>query len=257
MSPLIEKSGGIFYRHTSGWQIEVKLIPDWLCPYLPAAARPVRENAGTLPYLSLHDLIVFKMDACGLHETRKSKEREAREAAALLELASEHCPLKLDDAKMEKIDQALSDIVEFSLPEHDKSWWQRHLGEVPDKQRSPQEILSELSEDLSFSTPASPTSPALSRHSSIYSAVSRTPSYASTSSAHSSSSSISSISTRDERPYEKNGRPRKLSFTGKPRHKRHPSLGGGTAPKSTLESAVQRLDIGRPASPGISLTNRI
>lgn len=253
MSPLVEKSGVVLYRHTTGWEIEVKFVPDWLCPYFPATARPVRENAGDLPYLSLQDLIVFKVDACGLHETLRSKQREAREAAALLELASEHCPLKLDDDKMDKIEQALPDIVEFSLPEHDKSWWQRHLGEIPDKQRSVQEILSEIS-DLSCT---SPTSPASSKHSSIYSAVSRTSSYSSSASAHSSSSSISSISTPDERPYEKHGRPRKMSFTKTHRHKRHTSIGNGPTLKSTVDLAIQRLQIDRPASPGISLTNRV
>lgn len=256
MSPLVEQLGTVFYRHTTGWQIEVKLIPDWLCPYLPAAARPVRENAGVLPYLSLQDLIVFKVDASGLHESLRGKQREAREAAALLELAAEHCPLKLDAIKMDKIQQALPEIVEFSLPEHDKSWWQRNLGQVPDKQRSVQEILSDLA-DHTPSAAVSPTSPASSKHS-VYSAVSRTSSYSSTMSTHSASSSISSVSMPDERSNEKNGRPRKMSLTGKAsRHKRQASLGGGAAPKSTMDLAIQRLDIGRPASPGISFTNHI
>jgi hypothetical protein len=248
MSPLVERSGAVFYRHTSGWEIEVKLVPDWLCPYFPASAQQLRDDDDALPYLSLEDLIIFNLDACGLHECEASKQREARVAAALLELASEHSPLKLDDDKMDRVEQALADVVEFSAPEHDKSWWQRHLGLHPDKQRSPQEILSELSD--SFSTPTSPAASTPSNQSSI----SRSSSYMSSSSTYSSSSSISSISSSEKKKPEEHMRPRKMSVTG--RHKRHTSI-GDTAMKSALQVAMKRLELDRPASPGIALTNRI
>ncbi|UPK91584.1 hypothetical protein LCI18_002519 [Fusarium solani-melongenae] len=242
ITPLIEKSGAVFYRHTSGWEIEVKLIPDWLCPYLPASARRVRDVTGeaTLPYTSLQDLIVFKMDACGLHENDASKRRDACDAAALLELASEHGALNLDEDQAERAEEALADMVEFSDPEHDKNWWQRCLGMVSDKPRTPQEILSDL---------ADRPQTASSSRSSVHSSISRASSYAST---HSSTSSISSVGM-DEKPSmaEKNGRPRKMSITKKtPRHKRHTSISG-------LEVHMHRLDLERPASPGIALTNRI
>ncbi|KAF7560812.1 hypothetical protein G7046_g3349 [Stylonectria norvegica] len=254
MSPLIEKSGAVFYRHASGWEIEVKLAPDWLCPYLPSSAQRVRD-VQSLPYATLDDLIVFKADACGLRECVASKQREARHAAALLQLASEHSPLKLDEDKMDRIDQALSDVVEHSLPEHNKSWWQRHLGQSPDERRSAQDILSELA-DHTFSTPQSPSSSS-SKRSSIYSSMSRTPSSGSSISAHSAASSISSTHPSDDKLYEKNGRPRKMSVTGKtPRHKRHTST-GVAVPHALLDVAMQRLEIERSASPGIALTNRI
>lgn len=230
--------------------MEVKLIPDWLCPYLPAAARPVRDDTEDLPYLSLEDLMVFKLDACGIHECEASKTREAHLAAALLLLASEHSPLQLDDDKMDRVEQALSDVVEFSPPEHDKSWWQRHLGQHPDHQKSPREILTELS-DHAFHSPASPAAASTpsSAHS-MSSSISRSSSYMSAASGHSSTSSISSI---DRKP-EENFRPRKMSLTS--RHKRHTSI-GDSAMKSALEMAMKRLELDRPASPGIALTNRI
>ncbi|KAH6880711.1 hypothetical protein B0T10DRAFT_519053 [Thelonectria olida] len=248
MSPLVERSGAVFYHHTKGWEIEVKFVPDWLCPYFPTSAQQLKDD-DNLPYLSLEDLIVFNLDACGLHECEASKQREARVAAALLELASEHSPLKLDEDKMDRVEQALADVVEFSMPEHDKSWWQRHLGQHPDKQRSPQEILSELSD--SFSTPTSPAASTPSTQSSM----SRSSSYMSSSSVYSSSSSISSISSSDKKP-EEHKRPRKMSVTG--RHKRHPSIGDTTMKSaSALQVAMKRLELDRPASPGIALTNRI
>ncbi|KAM5347226.1 hypothetical protein ACJ41O_010231 [Fusarium nematophilum] len=247
ITPLVEKSGAVIYRHTAGWEIEVKLIPDWLCSYLPAAARPVKDNVNSLPYASLQDLVIFTMDACGLHENEANKRREAGDAAALLELASEHGALKLDDDNLERAEQALADMVEFSDDEHDRVWWQRCLGMRFDNPRSTQDILSDLAEQPAVTTPTSPS--ASSSRSSVYSSISRASSYASTASTHSSCSSISSTLTAASD--EKNGRPRKMSVTKKtPRHKRHTSIGA-------LDHAMQRLEIDRPASPGIVLTNRI
>ena len=269
MSPLVEKSGVVLFRSPSGWHIEVNLIPDWVCPYLPEAARPVRQGndnkdnvAGSLPYISLEDLIIFKADACGLRESDRSKRQEANDAAALLEVASHHTPLLLDEDRMDRMEEAFEDIIEFSG--HEKSWWQRRLGQVPDKQRSPQEIFSDLADEQhqlgsSFSspTPTPPTSPgSVSGRSSIYSTMSRTSSFTSAAMTHSVSSLSAAMSAQEERPNEKSGRQRKMSFTSKPpRHKRHPSLGKGSHP--TLESSMERLEIGRSASPGVGLRNRI
>ncbi|KAM0547819.1 hypothetical protein ACHAPJ_010165 [Fusarium lateritium] len=252
ITPLVEKSGVVLYRHTSGWEIEVKLIPDWLSPYLPNSAKRVRDVTGeaTLPYSSLEDLIIFKMDGCGLHENDMSKRRDACDAAALLELASEHGALKLDEDKTERAEEALADMVEFS-DVHDKGWWQRCLGMVNDKPRTPQEILSDIAERPQTA----------SSRSSVYSSISRASSYTSNAS-HSSASSISSTSTVDDKSpkspmAEKNGRPRKMSVTKKPsRHKRHTSIGASTS-VSALDAHMHRLELDRPASPGIALTNRI
>ncbi|KAF5019749.1 hypothetical protein F66182_8234 [Fusarium sp. NRRL 66182] len=256
ITPLIEKSGAAFYRHTSGWEIEVKLIPDWLSPYLPDAAKRVRDVSGesTLPYVSLEDLVIFKMDACGLHENDVSKRRDACDAAALLELASEHGALRLDEDKTERAEEALADMVEFSDAEYDKGWWQRCLGMTNNKPRTPQEILSDIAERPQTAS---------SSRSSVHSSISRASSYTSTASSHSSASSISSTATFDDKSSpkspmaEKNGRPRKMSVTKKTsRHKRHTSIGATTS-ISALDAQMHRLELDRPASPGIALTNRI
>ena len=256
MSPLVEKAGSIFFPLTKASEIEVKIIPDWLCPYLPTAARPARRDTENLPYISLEDILVFKVDACGLRERDASKRKEAVDAVALLELASEHAPLHLDEARLDKITQGLPEIVEFSDPEHDKSWWQRRLGQVPDRQRTAHEIFADISDHASsVSTP--PASPgAASSRSSIYSTMSRTSSSTSSMSMHSAASSVSTIHSSDPKSPGKNGRPRKMSVTGKsPRHKRHISTSGSQP--TSIESALERLDIGRPASPGVNLINRI
>lgn len=248
MSPLVERSGAIYYRSNKGWDIEVKLTPEWVCPYLPSSARPVREDITRLPYILLEDLIVFKVDAYSLRDGIASKRREAAEAAALLELASEHSPLILEENKMDRVDQALADIAESSIPEHDKAWWHRRFGKSAENPRSAQAILSDLADHTPPSTPMSPAS-------SVYS-MSRASSYMSASSTHTSSSSISSP-TSSGKMSEKNGRPRKMSAaTNAQRHKRHTSS-GGTAAGMTLDASLRQLDLGRSASPGITLTNKI
>ncbi|KEY74906.1 hypothetical protein S7711_01264 [Stachybotrys chartarum IBT 7711] len=245
MSPLVDKSGDVYYQHPSGWEVEVKLIPDWVCPYLPTAARPAGQDPSALPYISLEDLIVFKVDACGLRESLSSKRQEACEAAALLHLASEHAPLILEASKLERIEQDLSEVVQFCSPENTKAWWQLSLGIQPDHQRSTQEIFSELSDHV-FSRPS--TSSPVSNNSSI----SRSSSYMSSTSSASTSSSVSSLSS------ESTGRPHKMSSTGNAalRHKRGIST-GGTAAKMTLDAAMQQLHIERSKSPGVALTVRI
>ncbi|KAG9256587.1 uncharacterized protein F5Z01DRAFT_478286 [Emericellopsis atlantica] len=250
MSPLVERSGMVFFKSPNRWEVEVKLIPDWLCPYLPDAARAVRDNTASLPYISLDDLIVFKADACGLRDQEASKRQEALDVAALLDLASEHYPLQIDEDKMDRIKQALDDLVEYSPPELDTVWWQRRLGKVTDNRDSIQTIMSELSDSFATNTPTSPG--ASSTRSSVYSTMSRTSSSLSTVSAKSMSSVSSSASSEPKSP-EKNGRPRKMSMHG--RHRRTTS--GGVAPPSSLDAAVQRLHIGRPASPGVAFTNCI
>ncbi|KAH9906235.1 hypothetical protein F4778DRAFT_778627 [Xylariomycetidae sp. FL2044] len=326
MTPLVERSQTVFYRHqAAGWEIEVRFTPDWLCPYLPAAARSVRDIVAvattgggggggvrgssstgtssstssppklTLPYASLEDMFVFKADACSLRDSAAGKQREARLAAALLERGSRHSVLELAEDNRDRVGQCLDDLVAYSSPEHDKSWWQKRLGFATDKRRSVQEILSELAD-----MPRSPTSPSSSSSfsgasmgspttssscsSSVYFNLSREPSFG-----HSSSSSVASSSASSsvgvlppmvpEKPGgssnsssgEKFGRPRKMSVVSRPpRHKRNSSIespsimspvpgggGGGALKSKSLSTAFQALDMQRSVSPGISLTNRI
>ncbi|TGJ82818.1 hypothetical protein E0Z10_g5940 [Xylaria hypoxylon] len=199
---IVEKGQAIFYRHQSGWVVEIKITPEWLCPYFPDSAQ-LLADIEKLPYISLEDIVVFKADACGLHESDASKQREARDAGALLALASAHFPLKLADDKMQKIEQALDTLVDYSPPEHDRRWWERRLGKQRDKRRSAQEILSELGEGLRFDEGESRRA---MRRSSVFSLSNRS----SEISIHSTSSTSSQTTTPLSSPQPKT-RPRKMS----------------------------------------------
>ncbi|ROW08588.1 hypothetical protein VPNG_06236 [Cytospora leucostoma] len=170
MSPFIESSQLLYYQAsppasplssspTSSGRaqaIEVRITPEMLCPFLPSAAKPAHEIEPTpdhLPYISLVDLVVFKMDACGLRDSPHSKQQEVRDAAALLQLATKHSALSLNDHQTRVVEESLSDVLQHAAPDKQmKSWWQARLrGKCdPDARRPATEVLTNLIEGMSL-----------------------------------------------------------------------------------------------------------
>ncbi|KAF3766174.1 hypothetical protein M406DRAFT_232419, partial [Cryphonectria parasitica EP155] len=150
MSPLTESSDRLLYYQTRSAGIEVRITPEMLCPFLPGAAKLVHEitpSPDQLPYISLNDLIVFKMDACGLRDSAQGKQQEARDAALLLEVATEHCALDLNQDQARVVDECLADILRHSAPDRqNKAWWQaRLMGKCdPDARKEAKEVLSDM-----------------------------------------------------------------------------------------------------------------
>lgn len=96
-------------------------------PYLPTSARLVRNiPPGDVPYISLVDLIVFKIDSCGLRRSLVPRMRDALDAAALLEHAARHQPLQLNYRKERLVRRGLPDVVEYGG--RGPGWWHRRLG---------------------------------------------------------------------------------------------------------------------------------
>ncbi|KAI1331885.1 hypothetical protein F5Y16DRAFT_422266 [Xylariaceae sp. FL0255] len=103
-SPFIQRQQILYYQSSSGWDIQVDISPEWLSPYLPQSALPLHEIPyGELPYISLTDLIVFKLDSSGLRSNPIKKDRDARDAAALINHEAAQCSsnphITTDDAK--------------------------------------------------------------------------------------------------------------------------------------------------------------
>ncbi|KAI0405951.1 hypothetical protein F4802DRAFT_125815 [Xylaria palmicola] len=254
---IVERAQGIFYRHPAGWVVEVKITPEWLCPYLPGSAEPVADIR-ELPYISLVDLFVFKADACGLHESDAGRQRQARDARALLELASEHFPLTLEGDKLQKVEEALDTLVEYSPPGCDRRWWERRLGKQGDKRRSVQDILSELGEGLRLDEEVSRRA---ARRPSVFSLSNR----GSDTSISSATTSVSSQNTTPLSSPPPVMRPRKMSVSGSyPRPRRHTHATRDAQPEDQPASPLHGnyLDIHRlhaesmdprgRSSPGIS-----
>lgn len=217
MSPLIESSGLLYYQVSSPARspggttrtpgIEVRITPEMLCPYLPSAARPAHEIMPVpehLPYVSLEDLIAFKMDACGLRDSPPKKIQEARDAAALLEVAAEHSALQLNDDQARVVEECLPDVLRHSEDpdKQGKSWWQIRLNGKcdPDARKSPDVILTDLIEGMNLDESSKKSPPGTSSEGGEGNwwpkgLVGRTSSSSSKTSMSSSSSSLNSIAS--------------------------------------------------------------
>lgn len=288
MSPLVESNQLLYYRPASATSpsscartpgIEVRITPEMFCPFLPGAAKLVQDitpSPGHLPYVSVVDMIVFKMDSCGLHDSTQGKQQEARDAAALLEAATEHCALELNEDQARVVEECLADVLRHSAS--DKGWWQARLNGRcdPDARKPAKEVLANLIEDMSLDDHGKKSPPSMGR----------TPSSSSKSSLKSMASSTSSGNfVTSSSPVTANApglppaskdlsctiprRPRKFSTSQqsptKGFHSRKPSTDQkpkrhsqilGSLPSGSFQHSPSPTDSGSPGSPGLTLTAR-
>lgn len=128
-----------FYKGVGGKSIQIDITPDWQVssvtafhcktytyglqsPYVPSAAVPIsaaRSNA--LPYISEIDLLVFKINCCGLRPTPAKKLRDATDARTLAEDLCSRGSINLTSAQKIAVLQGLDDVAQLSR--RDKSWW--------------------------------------------------------------------------------------------------------------------------------------
>ncbi|KAI1763994.1 hypothetical protein GGR53DRAFT_466853 [Hypoxylon sp. FL1150] len=134
-SPFFRRSQALFYLAPSGQEIRVDISPQWLGPYLPETATRVEDLArDEIPYISLTDLIVFKLDSSGLRSNPLKKDRDARDAAALVDHASRNGPIELTAKQEQVVEEALCDVGKCGTKE--KSWWEEQMGLNKDKESS-------------------------------------------------------------------------------------------------------------------------
>ncbi|KAI0851262.1 hypothetical protein F5Y00DRAFT_267928 [Daldinia vernicosa] len=126
-SPFFQRAQTLFYRAPSGREIVVDISPEWLSPYLPDSAVKVQDIArDQIPYISLTDLIVFKLDSSGLRSSPVKKERDAQDAAALVAFATDKSPLHLSERQEQIVEEALCDVARCGTKE--KGWWENRMG---------------------------------------------------------------------------------------------------------------------------------
>ncbi|MCJ1401157.1 hypothetical protein MMC11_004369 [Xylographa trunciseda] len=96
-------------------------------PYMPAAAAELRDlPAGAIPYISATDLVVFKMNSCGLRAQTSKKRTDAADAQVLLERLTVHASLNLTDAQRAIVEPCIKDVVAHGTKT--KGWWRERLG---------------------------------------------------------------------------------------------------------------------------------
>lgn len=138
-SPFQQQAQIFVYRALNGKSIQIDITPDWQVslgpdfipptssngpqsPYVPSAALPVSAvRSNVLPYISELDLLVFKINSCGLRPTAGKKIRDANDAMELTEHLSSKGPIILSSFQKNAVLQGLNDVVQLSA--RDKAWW--------------------------------------------------------------------------------------------------------------------------------------
>lgn len=94
---------------------------------MPAAAVKLRDlPAGAIPWISATDLVVFKINSCGLRAQTSKKRTDAADAQALLEKLTVHGSLNLTAAQRAIVELCIQDVVAHGTKS--KAWWRQRLG---------------------------------------------------------------------------------------------------------------------------------
>jgi hypothetical protein len=102
-------------------------------PYVPSAAIPVQDIAeGEIPYISLEDLVIFKVHVCGLRKETKGR-TDATDAEQLL--AKRGAPLTLTQQQKAVVGQGIDAVLQCS--KKPPSWWLEQLGLLREEQGAP------------------------------------------------------------------------------------------------------------------------
>ncbi|KAI0156810.1 hypothetical protein GGR57DRAFT_511155 [Xylariaceae sp. FL1272] len=180
-SPFFLHQQILFYQSPSGWNVQIDISPEWLSPYFPQSARSIHDIPyGEVPYISLTDLIVFKLDSSGLRSNPIKKQRDARDAAALVDHEiAQHSPnpyttlnsktnskpqsypaidavVQLSPRQAQVVEEALCDVTRCGHRE--KSWWESRLGLTQPHSPSPSRTHLTVS-DCNRSASHSPSRP--------------------------------------------------------------------------------------------------
>ena len=81
---------------------------------------------GVVPYISMSDLIVFKISSCGLRADTGKKRKDATDAQQLLESTTQDGPLSLSPIQKKTALEGLQDVV--GLSDFPETWWEVNLG---------------------------------------------------------------------------------------------------------------------------------
>lgn len=156
-SPFFQRSQALYYKGPRDQEIRIDISPEWLVsnissdtqrfcsqlttlqgPYLPESATKVQDLSGDeIPYISLTDLIVFKLDSSGLRSNPVKKDRDACDAAALVDFAAHDGGIQLSEKQEQVVEEALCDVGKCGTKE--KGWWERNMGLDNDSLTTPGE----------------------------------------------------------------------------------------------------------------------
>ncbi|KAI1332867.1 hypothetical protein F5Y16DRAFT_418805 [Xylariaceae sp. FL0255] len=96
--------------------------------YFPPTAVAIKSiEPGTVPYISVDDLIVFKIFSCGLRSEVTKSKRDALDAYRLLDQrTATEGPMHLAKHQVDVVLPGLADVVKHTT--QDDKWWKMRLG---------------------------------------------------------------------------------------------------------------------------------
>lgn len=92
---------------------------------MPSTAQVLSQiPTGHVPYISKIDLLVFKINSCGLRAQIAKKRIDARDATALLSEMT--TPIRLTAQQVAIVEPCIRDVVAYGTKSED--WWKQCLG---------------------------------------------------------------------------------------------------------------------------------
>ncbi|KAF2459309.1 hypothetical protein BDY21DRAFT_337915 [Lineolata rhizophorae] len=126
-SPFVQLAQVFFYKIPGGPNVQLDITPEWQSPYMPAAAVKLKDiAANAIPYISPTDLIIFKINSCGLRSQGVKKRTDAVDAETLLARETLHSPLTLTSTQQAIVAPCIVDVVTHGR--QSEQWWRQRLG---------------------------------------------------------------------------------------------------------------------------------
>ncbi|KAG5951266.1 hypothetical protein E4U57_006999 [Claviceps arundinis] len=128
-SPFVQIAQTFFYQGLNGRRVQVDVTHRDSSPYLPEAAIRIKDvQQGEVPYISVLDLIIFKIFSCGMRAQAKKRLLDATDAESLVlyQIKNEGSGIKLNAKQKEMVEPYIMDVVENG--EKTEKWWRENLG---------------------------------------------------------------------------------------------------------------------------------
>ncbi|KAL1850886.1 hypothetical protein Plec18170_006723 [Paecilomyces lecythidis] len=104
-------------------------IPKAVVPYIPSEATPLSEiDLEYIPFISVSDLILFRIHSCGIRPCRIKSENDAREAEELTKLLTEEESWVLARDQKLVLRDEIGSVIQYGTKGID--WWENKLPAV-------------------------------------------------------------------------------------------------------------------------------
>ncbi|KAF7137074.1 hypothetical protein CNMCM5793_006962 [Aspergillus hiratsukae] len=123
-----ERAQPIYFTGNPDREVQVDIIPPDLPPYLPADAATLGDvDPNHLPFLSLLDLLVYKIHCCSMRPSSDKRKQDAEDAHVLVNILSQQGAIAPNDSQEQAVLSGLDGMLEC-YGERTRQWWESALG---------------------------------------------------------------------------------------------------------------------------------